>query len=67
MKPDWMIRDSKADWQCDWEGSARFQLRYFKSLPFVEKIKAVENMCRTHAYFQQRASQRRALQAGRSR
>jgi hypothetical protein len=65
MKPDWTIRDPKADWQCDWKGSARFQLRYFKSLTLAEKVKAVENMCRTHTYFQQRASQRRALRQNR--
>lgn len=66
MNPDWTIRDPKADWQCDWQGGARFQLRYFKSLSLGEKIKAVENMCRTHAYFQEKASRRRAAKASRS-
>jgi len=65
MNPDWTIREAQANWECDWEGSQRFQLRYFKSLSLTEKVKAVENMCRTHSFFQQRARQRRALRQNR--
>lgn len=59
MKNDWTIKDPKADWECDWQGSTRFQLRYFKSLTLTEKVKAVENMCKTADYFAQKAVARR--------
>lgn len=59
MTTDWTIREAQANWECDWEGSERFQLRYFKSLTLAEKVKAVENMCKTAAYFAQKAAQRR--------
>lgn len=59
MKPDWTIRETDANWECDWEGSERFQLRYFKSLSLTEKVKAVEQMCKTARYFAHKAAQRR--------
>lgn len=59
MKTDWTIRESQANWECDWEGSRRFQLRYFKSLSLTEKVRAVERMCKTAAYFAQKAANRR--------
>ncbi len=43
---DWKIAEDAEDWQCDWESAKRFQLRYFRSLPMVDKIRAVEEMCR---------------------
>jgi hypothetical protein len=43
---DWRLDHEAVDWQCDWEGSRRFQLLYFRSLPLAEKILAVEQMCR---------------------
>lgn len=43
---DWKIAEDADDWQCDWESAKRFQLRYFRSLPMVDKIRAVEEMCR---------------------
>jgi hypothetical protein len=59
MRNDWRIAETEANWECDWESSRRFQLRYFKSLPFVEKCKAVENMCKAALYFQGRRKDRR--------
>lgn len=59
MTNDWRIKESQQDWECDWKGSERFQLRYFKALSFAEKCKAVENMCKTHTYFQRKADARR--------
>lgn len=60
MKPDWTIRETQADWECDWQGSRRFQLRYFKSLSLTEKVKAVERMCKTATYFARKAAERRS-------
>jgi hypothetical protein len=42
----WRIAEDAEDWQCDWESAKRFQLRYFRSLPTIEKFRAVEEMCR---------------------
>ena len=43
---EWRLPADADDWQCDWEGSRRFQLHFFRSLPLAEKIRAVEEMCR---------------------
>ncbi len=43
---NWKIAEDAADWQCDWESAKRFQLRYFRSLPMIDKVRAVEEMCR---------------------
>lgn len=59
MKTDWTIREAHANWECDWEGSRRFQLRYFKALSLTEKVLAVERMGKTAAYFAQKAAHRR--------
>jgi hypothetical protein len=40
----WRIPADAEDWECDWESAKRFQLRYFRSLPMVEKIRAVEEL-----------------------
>ena len=40
----WKIAEDAADWQCDWISAKRFQLRYFRSLPMVDKLRAVEAM-----------------------
>ena len=42
----WRLPADADDWQCDWESARRFQLRFFRSLPLAEKIRAVEEMCR---------------------
>jgi hypothetical protein len=60
MKTDWTIPEGSPDWECDWEGSTRFQLRYFRALPITDKLRAVENMCRTARYFEAKAAARRA-------
>jgi len=43
----WVIRKSAKDWQCGWDDDKRFHLRYFKSLSMTDKIRAVEEMCKT--------------------
>ena len=45
-RENWKIAEGAEDWQCDWVSSKRFQLRYFRSLPMVDKFRAVEEMCR---------------------
>lgn len=42
----WKIAADAEDWQCDWDSTKRFQLLYFRNLPMVDKIRAVEEMCR---------------------
>jgi hypothetical protein len=46
-KADWTIKEASGDWECDWEGDERFHHRHFRSLSMTEKIKAVEEMCKT--------------------
>lgn len=41
-----MTDDRDGDWQADWEGARLHQLRHFRSLPLVDKIRAVEEMGR---------------------
>jgi hypothetical protein len=53
---DWKIPADAEDWQCDWESARRFQVRYFRSLPMIEKLRAVEAMCRLAAALQRRES-----------
>lgn len=59
MKPDWTIREESADWECSWKANEAFQLRYFRALPFVDKLRAVENMCTMARFLQDRAKARR--------
>jgi hypothetical protein len=40
----WHIPLDAEDWECDWESAKRFQLRYFRSLPLAEKIRAIEEL-----------------------
>ncbi len=42
----WKIAAGAEDWQCDWTSAKRFQLQYFRDLPMIDKIRAVEEMCR---------------------
>ena len=60
MKTDWSIREDAADWECDWEGSTRFQLRYFRALSITDKLRAVEEMRDLADYFKAKAEARRA-------
>ena len=41
---DGHIPSTAEDWECDWQGSRRHQLRRFRALPLAEKIRAVEQM-----------------------
>ena len=41
---DWRIPLDAEDWQCDWESSRRFQIRYWASLPLRAKLEAIEEM-----------------------
>jgi hypothetical protein len=50
----WKIAADAEDWQCDWESAKRFQLLYFRDLPMVDKIRAVEEMCRLARALQSR-------------
>lgn len=47
------------DWQCNWERAKRFQLRYFRSLSMVEKLRAVEEMCRLARALAERRGRRK--------
>jgi hypothetical protein len=38
--------DRDEDWRTDWDGARLYQLRHFRSLPLVDKIRAVEEMGR---------------------
>jgi len=58
-KDRWKIAESAANWECSWDENERFQLRYFRSLPIVEKIKAVEEMCDFVEFFAEKARKRR--------
>ena len=40
----WKIAEDAIDWQCDWISAKRFQLRHFRSLPMIDKLRAVEAM-----------------------
>jgi hypothetical protein len=42
----WRLPADAKDWECDWESAKRFQLRYFRSLPMAEKIRAIEELKR---------------------
>lgn len=54
MSENWLIKEDANDWECGWKDSEHFQLQYFKALPFIDKCRAVENMCQTARYFQNR-------------
>ncbi|MBL7115099.1 MAG: hypothetical protein ISS35_04980 [Kiritimatiellae bacterium] len=61
MANKWQINESSPDWQCGFEANSKFQLQYFKSLPIVEKIKAVEDMCDVVDFFNDRAAKRKKV------
>lgn len=54
----WKIEDPTADWECDWDGSARFRRRLFQSLSMADKVRAVEEMCRVARLLQEKKSAR---------
>lgn len=41
---DWRISADADDWECSWESSRRFQIRYWASLPLRAKLEAIEEM-----------------------
>ncbi len=41
---NWRINADSDDWECGWESSRRFQLRYWASLPLRAKLEAIEEM-----------------------
>ncbi len=43
----WVIKETAKDWQCGWKEDKRFHLRYFKALSMSDKLRAVEEMCKT--------------------
>jgi len=59
-KPDWTIDPSSENWECSWQESERFNLRYFKSLSTTEKLKAVEDMCAMVDYFAKKKPKKKA-------
>jgi predicted nucleotidyltransferase len=61
MKKSGKIAEHATDWECDWEGSKRFHLRYFRALSFTEKVRAVENMGQMAVYFRSKAKTRRRV------
>lgn len=52
-------RNQVIDWECDWAGTERHQMRYFKKLPLATKIRMVENMQETAEFFIAKAKIRR--------
>ena len=58
-KSRWDIAKSAVSWECGWEDSERFQLRYFRALSITDKLKAVEEMEEVVEFFAQRARKRR--------
>lgn len=57
----WTIPESARDWECDWEGSELFHLRYFKALSLSEKMRAVESMEEIANLLSRKAEERRTL------
>lgn len=55
----WAISASARDWECDWEGSELFHLRYFKSLSLSDKLRAVESMGEVADLLMRKARERR--------
>jgi len=57
----WAIPESASDWECDWNGSELFHLRYFKALSLTEKLQAVESMGEIADLLTRKARERRKL------
>lgn len=61
MNPDdWKIPADAENWECDWESSRRFQMRYFRALPMADKIRAIEEMERIARLLQEQRRMREA-------
>jgi hypothetical protein len=61
MNPNkWSVRESPGSNDArGWEEDERFHLRYFRALSMTEKIRAVEEMCRTAEALSRNAPARR--------
>jgi hypothetical protein len=46
-KDSWTLKESPDSGKRGWEADELFHLRHFRSLSMTEKIRAVEEMCRT--------------------
>ena len=46
-KDRWTLKEPPDDGKRGWEADELLHLRYFRSLSMTEKIRAVEEMCRT--------------------
>lgn len=53
------IQNQAVDWECDWVGTERHQMRYFRKLPLATKIRMVEEMQETAEFFITKAKNRR--------
>jgi hypothetical protein len=53
-------RKQVTDWECDWAGTERHQLRFFRALPLARKIEIVEDMQETARFFIDKAKKRRS-------
>lgn len=53
MKP-WQIDYNAENWECDWEGNKRQELRYFRQFSLHKKLEIVEGLCNLARYFQKR-------------
>jgi hypothetical protein len=54
---------NKPEWASDWKEDERQKLLAFKALSATEKIRAVEHLNETAAYFLKRSEDRRKRQA----
>ena len=59
------IQNKVVGWECDWAGTERHQIRYFKKLPLAIKIKMVEDMQETAEFFIAKAKNRRRIERSR--
>jgi hypothetical protein len=58
-KSSWEIAESADDWECGWENSRRFLLRYSRALSLTDELKAVEEMAEVVEFFSERVRERR--------
>ncbi len=56
----WTTPLETEDWEADFEGTRRFQLRYFKSFTFREKLQALEDMAEVVELFRRNHPERGA-------
>jgi len=59
--PTWKLPPDASNWEADWKGSRRFQIRHWASLPFERKLDALEEMCDYAREAEQRRLRRNAV------